>query len=107
MLVVTMFQKDLLPKLHITLIDRVGNPLDLSQVVRVSFYMGIDSLTLTINNRALTVLDAGKGICELNWQSGDTNQTGDYEAEVVVVFQGDKPQTAGRFTVRVEPSLHG
>jgi len=107
---ITMYQGDLLPNLEVELADRQNIPLDLTGVASVKLYMGLDAGDPTqnkISGAELTVTDAATGKAVYEWQPGDTDTPGEYEAEIVVYFGvANKPQTAGQFKIRVIDSLH-
>lgn len=112
MLTITMFKKDLLPVLRFTLVDRIGNIVDLEGTT-VRFFMGTDSDNLIINGRECTKtreVDQITGkVCwyaEYAWQSGDTDTVGDYLGEVVVIYPNGKMESAnGPFNVVIADSL--
>lgn len=112
MLTITMFKKDLLPVLKFTLVDRLGNGVDLSDVT-VKFYMGTDSNNLIINGRECTKTKEVDQItghtcwyAEYVWQAGDTNTVGEFLGEVVVTYPDGRMESAnGPFNVVVAESL--
>lgn len=101
---IQVFQYDLLPILEFELRDHVGNPLNLTSVLYVRFYMGVPG-SLIINGSDLTITDPLKGKCEYAWKLPETDVVGEYTGEVVVTFADGRPQTAGQITVEIVESL--
>lgn len=89
-------QHDLEPAFEVVLLgtrDGVESPVDLTTASSVNFYMkkkGVlkVSAPATVLNQT-TML----GHVAYSWQSGDTSDTGDFQAEFEVIWPGVRPQT--------------
>ena len=91
----TMKKGDLLPTFDVVLKDGT-EPVDVSSGVdSIKFYMRDKNGVLKINGVTMTnITDGSDGQVRYSWSSGDTDQIGEFTAEVVVVWtSGTKPQT--------------
>lgn len=108
----TIKRNDRLPFLQATLIDRDGDPADLTDADTIRFLMrAIGDATLKVDSNAVTVLgDPVLGVVEYQWATDDTDTAEEYEAEFEVVYTGDGrkqtfPNDDHRFLVRVYRDL--
>jgi hypothetical protein len=101
-----MFQKDLLPSIEMTLKDRRGLAVDLTDAQSVKLYIADDAGTKIVDAQDITVVDSEKGLCRYDWKNPETQTVGSFTAQVVVVFASGKPQTAGKFSLVIEQSLY-
>ena len=94
----TIKQNDLEPPLRMTLVDRDGARVDLTNAEFVRFIMarrGVNKVDREID----VIADQGVGNeetwgdIELHWQAGETDTRGEYSVEVEVTWPGDRPQT--------------
>lgn len=104
-LTVTMYKKDLLPTLEVSLKDANDVCLDLSTVQSVTFSMGESAANLIINRKVCEIVDAEHGEVRYSWESGDTDLVGEFLGEIVVTFQNGKPESGGLFNVNIQDSL--
>lgn len=89
-----MKQHDLEPSLEVQLLDGL-TPIDLTSATDVLFIMknrkGIKATgSMTIADQ--TILD-NRGLARYDWSLGDTDTSGQYNAEVQVTWPGPRPQT--------------
>lgn len=81
------------PAITSTLYDAAGDPVNLTGAT-VRFFMskrGSDSTTVAGNGEIAD--DETTGVVSYEWQEGDTDDPGDYEAEWEVTFAGGAKQT--------------
>lgn len=85
-------QNDTSPALRATLKDSNGNIQNISGAT-ITFQMrSASSSTYKINGSA-SIADAGGGVVEYEWQSGDTDTAGFYQAEFEVTYFDGKKET--------------
>ena len=99
---------DLLPTLVVTLLDGT-TPVDLTAATSARFLMRSLKTGLKVDG-TVTVLDqtTSTGKVEYEWADGDTDTVGVYQAEIEVLWPGNKPQTFpanGYFSVKVVEQL--
>lgn len=98
-------RNDLLPDLVVTLLDGT-TPVNLTAAVSVRFVMS--NRTGVKVDEPMAVTDATAGEVTYSWQPGDTDTKGLFNAEIEVMWPGDKPQTfpaEGYFQVAVGEDL--
>lgn len=111
-------RNDLLEPIEMRAVDEDGNAVDLNaeDVVSMKFIMTRDGAAApTISNGEITIVQEGTGggatnlgVCQYEWQSGDTDKDGRYWAEVEITFTGSKPKTfptKGYIPIVIEPDL--
>ncbi len=82
------------PPLEATLYRSAGgHPLDLTDAVSVTARIRKHGEASTLVTRAATVVDKKGGVVSLAWLPGETDEPGLYEAEFVVLWPGNRPQT--------------
>lgn len=88
-------QHDLEPPLVVTILDS-GLAVDLTTVVSARLMMRNLAAGLKVN-RAMTILDQtdpdNLGKVKLDWQGLDTDTVGDFNAEIEIMWPGNRPQT--------------
>lgn len=82
-----MKQGDRLPKLQMTLLDMNGNPLDLTNVESLLLYVApcVGGRRIVDGESMTVVGDAVNGVVEYAWKAGDTDKSGEYKVEVVLI----------------------
>lgn len=85
-------QNDTSPALQATLKDSNDTAIDLSSAA-VQFHMRKIGSTSAKIDRAATISDADSGIVYYQWQAGDTDTIGSFEAEFQVTFVGGEIET--------------
>jgi hypothetical protein len=91
----TIVQGDLLPPWIVTLTDREGAPLDLrGATVTLRWFTqafissGPISIVPLEHTRLATVLDPFAGLVRVDWQAGDTDEAGTFDADFRVTYPG-------------------
>ncbi len=100
-------QGDTSKVLERTLKNADGSVINLSGA-DVVFTMRKGSRTATISEVACTIADAPNGVVEYDWQTGDTDEAGVYDAEFEVTFSGGEIITVpndGHMKVTITPEL--
>jgi hypothetical protein len=103
---------DAAPPLQVTLTDSVGQPINLTGNLGITFQMKLrqhaqnDAVPLKVDTTVgVSVVGAATaGVVKYDWASGDTDEIGDYIAEFKVVQSDGKPRTVPNpdfITVRV------
>jgi len=73
------------PLLEAQLFDPLGNPQDLNGVVAVRFRMRDPvSRAIVVSDQAAVVVSPGSGVVRYDWQAGDTDLEGAFEAWFLV-----------------------
>lgn len=105
-----MKQNDLRPVLQIRLLD-AKVPVDLTGASAIKFFMSSRKTGLKVQG-TMSAADqnvlATRGVVTYEWQAGDTDTVGDFQAEVQVMWPASKPQTFpsdGYFIVRITKEL--
>jgi len=70
------------PELRVQLINENGDPENITGFTQTLNVKKSDDDTNAVDAGTMTIHDAELGIVEYDWQSGDTSETGVYEAEV-------------------------
>lgn len=91
----TIKQHDLLPSLVVTLLDD-DTAVDLTTAISARFLMRSLATGLKVS-ALMSVLDQtdadNLGKVSYDWQALDTDTVGTYNAEVEIIWPGDRPQT--------------
>lgn len=83
---------DLLPSIQATLKDSVGSAVDLTNYT-VRFHMWLEgALTAKVDAEAV-IVGTSTGIVRYDWQAGDTDTAGEYNAEWQATSPDNKPVT--------------
>ena len=95
-------RNDLQPYLYVTMQSSTGTAIDLTGATIVATMKDIESGTLKINRQSagVTATSASTGAVQYEWQSGDTDTTGNYHFEFEVT-----PASGGKFTLPTRKSL--
>jgi len=70
------------PELRLRLIDENGDPVNITGFTQTFNAKKSDADTNAVDAGSMTILDAETGLVEYDWQDGDTDEAGVYEAEV-------------------------
>lgn len=97
------------PPLEATLKWHDGSAIDLSQAAEVVFTMN-DAVRRTpiIHRRPVTIVNAANGLVRVDWQAGDLQIPGEYDAEFEITFQNGRVLTVpntGYIRIQVVPDL--
>lgn len=87
--------------------DRDGN-VDLTGNTSVKFYMrNAETGNVKVDGGDMTVLDAGNGRVEYEWDASDVDTAGVFEAEIVANFQdGDRTFPSNGFkSIKIESDI--
>lgn len=105
-------QGDTSPAIESRLEDDEGDPVDISGYTAVSFHMKPkDADTVKVNDDDsgnVTVVDPANGLVKYEWQSGDTDTSGRFEAEWQVTYADGTEETfpnTRNISVRVVPEI--
>lgn len=107
----TIKRGDTSPALSATLVDPDGSPADLTLADRVEFRMNApykDELITGDTDGNVSYLNKSEGRVQYNWQSGDTANAGQKEAEFVVEYSNGNTRTYpndGFFYINVEEDI--
>jgi BppU N-terminal domain len=100
---------DLLPTLVITLLDANGATVDLTSASGAKLAIRIIGSTTPLVYADMVIDNqiASKGQVHYDWQEGDTDTPGEYQAEVVVNWGGKEQTfpTVGFITITIEDDL--
>lgn len=102
-------QHDLQPSIEVQLLSGT-DPVDLTQATSVVFLMKSRKTGLKATGPMNIAAPATAGVVFYDWQLGDTDIVGDFDAEVQVMWPADKPQTFpahSYFTVSIGKDLGG
>jgi acyl-coenzyme A thioesterase PaaI-like protein len=84
---------DLLPVVQATLTHADGSPLDLTLSTNVRFIMRSQTGTVKVAADAEVVIPGSSGVVRYDWEVGDTDTPGAYQAEWEITWQSGKKQT--------------
>ncbi len=101
-------QNDLEPPVRRRLISKeTGRAIDLSSCT-AKFLMSSSAGTVKVNYAAVIEDPATDGIVRYDWQSGDTSETGTFEAEFQITFPSSRPYTMpanGYIKIEIDPEI--
>lgn len=102
-------KKDLLPPFRVQLMNKDGSFVDLTTAVGVTFVLSLLAGGPAIISAAAVIeTPLTSGIVRYDWVSPNTDNIGDYMAEVKIVWPGTKPQRAPTnafWTVKIYQTL--
>lgn len=78
-------ENDTSPAIRATLLNGSGDTVDV-QDSTVRFHMRVLGQTATVIDAAATLINATGGVVQYNWQAGDTDTIGSYQAEFEVTY---------------------
>lgn len=84
-----------------------GDPVDVSAATAVRFTMKSSGAT-KVNKASMTLVNAATGIVEYAWAAGDTDTSGDFNAEVEVDWGSSETQSfpsTGYFAIKINDDL--
>lgn len=81
----TIKRNDTSPVIQTTLTDPLGNAIDLTGAT-VRFHMKKYRASVAKIDQPVTIVDEDAGVVRYQWQSGDTDTVGSYQAEFEVSF---------------------
>jgi hypothetical protein len=85
------------PAIEFTLRDQNGNRVDISGYQDINFYMrDVEEGLLAVENNVsggVGVADAERGNVYYEWESGDTDEIGNYHAELEVIYNDGTRET--------------
>lgn len=104
---ITLKRGDTTPALDAQLFGSDGNPVDLTDAVRVRFIV-VDAKGTKIIDSDAQVSSAPEGRVRYLWQQGDTDNVGNYRAEFEVTFADGRVGTYPNdryLNIRILPDL--
>lgn len=98
---------DTSPAIKFQLQDEDRNPVNIAGFEQLRFHMqktdSVNPTVLADTSSGVSAVDADKGIVQYEWDEGDTDRAGEYEAEFQVRFSGGDVETfPNRRDIKVE-----
>lgn len=100
----TLKQGDSLPTLQETLLDEVGDPIDLTSAT-VEFHMKRVLATLPTVQASATIIDGAGGQVEYEWGLNDMATPGTFDCEWMVTFGDERVQRSPSFQIEIEAGV--
>lgn len=90
-------QNDTSPAIRFQLQDQNRDPVDISGFENLRFFMQKENsknpTVIADQDTGVSAPDVENGIVQYDWEEGDTDTAGDYDAEFEVVFSGGERET--------------
>jgi len=104
-MIIRMRKNDLGYNLTITCTDENGDAINLTNVTTATLKIGRIGESSNLVEEAMTVSDAANGVCTVDFESGEIDTAGYYDACIHLLYSNDDERTLKPFTFQILPSL--